>query len=132
DDIVFSARFATPPRPRSEIEAELREVTRWRKEHQPGGTLNAGSVFKNPGGDAAGRIIDELGLKGYRRGAVSVSTLHANFIVADAGATAQQVWDLIWDVRQRVGEATGTWLEPEVRFVGEFAGAGHGQQGQGS
>jgi len=125
EDIVVSARFATVPRPHSEIETELREVTRWRKEHQPGGTLNAGSVFKNPDGDAAGRIIDELGMKGYRRGAVSVSTLHANFVVAEAGATAQEVWDLIWDVRQRVGEATGTWLEPEVRFVGEFADPAH-------
>jgi UDP-N-acetylmuramate dehydrogenase len=121
DDVVVSARFATFARPRAEIEAELREITRWRKDHQPGGTLNAGSIFKNPENDAAGRIIDGQGLKGYRRGAVSVSTLHANFVVAEPGATAQDVWDLIWDVRRRVGEATGTWLEPEVRFVGAFA-----------
>jgi UDP-N-acetylmuramate dehydrogenase len=131
-DIVVAARFATVPRPHREIEAELRDITRWRKEHQPGGTLNAGSVFKNPPGDAAGRIIDDLGLKGYRRGAVSVSTLHANFVVAEAGATAQDVWDLVWDVRRRVGEATGTWLEPEVRFIGAFAETEQSREGSAS
>jgi len=122
-DIVISARFATTPVAPDVAEGRLRAITRWRKEHQPGGTLNAGSVFKNPPGDAAGRIIDDLGLKGYRRGAVSISTLHANFFAADPGATAEDVWQLVHDVRRRVGEATGVWLEPEIRFVGEFRGA---------
>jgi UDP-N-acetylmuramate dehydrogenase len=77
-------------------------------------------VFKNPPGDAAGRVIDSLGLKGYRRGGVAVSEMHANFFVSDKDATAQDVWNLVWAVRRRVGEETGTWLEPELRFLGEF------------
>lgn len=124
NDVVLSARFRTIDRPRAKSEEILREVTRWRKEHQPGGTLNAGSVFKNPAGDAAGRIVDSVGLKGFRRGGVAVSEQHANFFVADRDATAQEVWDLVWAVRQRVGEETGVWLEPELRFVGEFEGGG--------
>jgi UDP-N-acetylmuramate dehydrogenase len=129
DDLVVAARFRTVGRPRPEGEAILREVTRWRKEHQPGGTLNAGSVFKNPPDDAAGRVIDSLGLKGYRRGGVAVSEVHANFLVSDPGATAQDVWDLVWAVRRRVGEETGIWLEPELRFVGEFDASGDADAG---
>jgi UDP-N-acetylmuramate dehydrogenase len=120
DDLVVAARFRTISQPRSEGEPMLRDVTRWRREHQPGGTLNAGSVFKNPPDDAAGRVIDSLGLKGYRRGGVAVSEVHANFFVSGPDATAQDVWDLVWAVRRRVGEETGIWLEPELRFVGEF------------
>lgn len=120
DDLVVSGRFRTFDQPKARGEEILREVTRWRKQHQPGGTLNAGSVFKNPPGDAAGRVIDSLGLKGYRRGGVAVSEMHANFFVSDKDATAQDVWNLVWAVRRRVGEETGTWLEPELRFLGEF------------
>ena len=104
----------------AEGDAEIRRITQWRREHQPGGTLNAGSVFKNPRGDAAGRIIDDAGLKGFEIGAVRVSRRHANFFEADADATAQQVYDLVWAVGRAVGESTGVWLEPEIRFIGDF------------
>mgnify|MGYP001825348581 CR=1 FL=1 len=120
DQIVTSASFATSACSRAEAEGRIREITRWRKEHQPGGTFNAGSVFKNPEGDAAGRLIDEAGLKGFRRGGVAVSEIHANFFAADEDATAQDVWDLVWAVRRRVGASTGVWLVPEIRFVGAF------------
>ncbi len=96
----------------------IREITRWRRLHQPGGTLNAGSVFKNPPGDAAGRIIDQLGLKGLRIGDVAVSRKHANFFVAGKNATSEDVLRLVIEVRSRVLAATGIPLEPEVRFVG--------------
>lgn len=119
-DIVVSARFSTEACEHDVAEARIREITRWRKEHQPGGTFNAGSVFKNPPDDAAGRLIDAVGLKGYRRGGVAVSEMHANFLVADEHATAQDVWDLVWAVRRRVGEATGVWLVPEIQFAGVF------------
>lgn len=119
-EIVVSALFSTEACERATAEARIREITQWRREHQPGGTFNAGSVFKNPSGDAAGRLIDEAGLKGHRRGGVAVSEMHANFLVADEDATAQNVWDLVWDVRRRVGDATGVWLVPEIQFAGAF------------
>ena len=119
-DLVATATFQTLARPRPEGEAIMREITRWRRENQPGGTYNAGSVFKNPPGDAAGRLIDRAGMKGVRVGGVAVSEKHANFFVADAGASAQDLYDLVRLVQRRVREETGTSLEPEVRFVGVF------------
>lgn len=97
--------------------ARIDEIVRWRRENQPGGQ-NAGSVFRNPPGDAAGRIIDECGLKGLRVGSVEVSTKHANFFSAGPGARADDVYALVLEVRSRVEAATGVRLEPEVRFVG--------------
>ena len=77
-------------------------------------------MFKNPPGDAAGRIIDAAGLKGFRVGAVSVSLRHANFFVAEDGATASDLDRLIQEVRQRVLALTGIALEPEICLVGDF------------
>jgi UDP-N-acetylmuramate dehydrogenase len=120
DEIVTSATFTTEPGDLEAIEETMRDVIRWRRDHQPGGTFNAGSVFKNPPGDSAGRIIDSLGLKGIRIGGAYVSSKHANFFVADEGVSAQDVYDLVWAVRRRVGVALGIWLQPEVQFAGPF------------
>lgn len=76
----------------------------------------AGCVFKNPPGDAAGRLLDYQGLKGARRGAAEISPKHANFIVAHPGATAQNVIDLIAHARERVHSATGVQLELEIEI----------------
>ena len=122
DALVLGAMFEADVGDQRVSEQRMREITRWRREHQPGGTLNAGSVFKNPPGDAAGRIIDAAGLKGFGCGAVRVSERHANFFVADQGASANDVWSLVNAVRARVMEATGTDLQPEIRFAGEFEG----------
>lgn len=116
--VITKAWFGFTPGEQSVGLDKMREITRWRRLHQPGGTLNAGSVFKNPPGDAAGRIIDELGLKGMQVGKVRVSEKHANFFVADRGATSADVRRLVTAVRRRVRESTGMDLEPEVRFVG--------------
>jgi UDP-N-acetylmuramate dehydrogenase len=124
DDLVTSARLSTEPCERAAAEVRIREITRWRKQHQPGGTHNAGSVFKNPPDDAAGRLIDAAGLKGFRCGGVAVSEMHANFFTADEDAVAQDVWDLVWAVRTRVFDSTGVWLTPEIRFAGAFEGSG--------
>ncbi|MFH1331141.1 MAG: UDP-N-acetylmuramate dehydrogenase, partial [Actinomycetota bacterium] len=119
-DLVVAATFRTLARPRREGAAIMREIIRWRCQNQPGGTVNAGSVFKNPPGDAAGRLIDQAGLKGLRVGGVTVSDKHANFFVADDSASAQDLYYLVAVVRERVRERTGITLEPEVRFVGPF------------
>jgi UDP-N-acetylmuramate dehydrogenase len=97
--------------------AEIAEIVRWRREHQPGGS-NAGSVFTNPVDDSAGRLIEEAGLKGHRIGSAEVSPKHANFIQADAGGSAADVRRLIEDVRQRVRERFGVDLRTEVQMIG--------------
>lgn len=98
-------------------EAELAEIVRWRREHQPGGQ-NAGSVFTNPRGDSAGRLIDAAGCRGLRVGTAHVSNKHANFIQSDAGGSADDVFDLMVAVARRVLEVHGVALHPETRLVG--------------
>jgi UDP-N-acetylmuramate dehydrogenase len=93
------------------------EIVRWRREHQPGGQ-NAGSVFTNPPGDSAGRLIEESGSKGLRVGGAVVSEKHANFFVADPGARAADVFELIELVRRRVYETSNVQLETELHLVG--------------
>jgi UDP-N-acetylmuramate dehydrogenase len=120
-ELVVSATFRTEPIDVADGQETLREITRWRRLNQPGGTLNAGSVFRNPPGDAAGRIIDDLGLKGFTVGGARVSEKHANFFEAGPDATAQDVYDLVQSVRHRVLEETGIELIPEVQFAGPFS-----------
>lgn len=116
--IVVEAVFAAAPGDEATGRAELRRITRWRRDHQPGGTFNAGSVFKNPPGITAGELIDSLGLKGMRVGDVAVSEKHANFFVAGVEATSDDIRRLVQVVKDRVLEETGTNLEPEIQFVG--------------
>ncbi|GIU88015.1 MAG: UDP-N-acetylenolpyruvoylglucosamine reductase [Acidimicrobiia bacterium] len=116
-DVVTAARFAGVPAEPADAGGRIEEIVRWRREHQPGGQ-NAGSVFTNPPGDAAGRLIDACGLKGLRIGGVCVSEKHANFFVADPGARAADVRALVREVQRRVAAATGVHLEPEVHMVG--------------
>jgi UDP-N-acetylmuramate dehydrogenase len=115
--VVAWAEFALAPGDVAAGEAELTEIVRWRREHQPGGQ-NAGSVFTNPAGDSAGRLVDAAGCKGLRRGTAHVSEKHANFIQADPGGSADDVAALVAEVRSRVLEAHGVDLHPEVRLVG--------------
>jgi UDP-N-acetylmuramate dehydrogenase len=98
-------------------EAEMSEIVRWRREHQPGGQ-NAGSVFTNPDGDSAGRLVDAAGCRGLRLGTAEVSTKHANFIQADPGGSADDVFALMVQVARRVQGAVGVRLRPETRLVG--------------
>jgi UDP-N-acetylmuramate dehydrogenase len=93
---------------------ETRVLAERRRTSQPGGR-NAGCVFKNPPGASAGRLVDELGLKGTRRGGAVVSPRHANFVVNDAHATAADVLELVDLVRERVRKETGVDLELEVK-----------------
>ena len=119
--VVVSAEFVVRPGDRASAEATIRDIVRWRREHQPGGQ-NAGSVFTNPDGEpprnSAGWLVEAAGLKGYRRGSAAVSDKHANFIQADAGGTAEDVRDLIVEVQALVAERLGVVLQPELRMIG--------------
>ena len=117
--VVVRARLALRTGDREAAEAEVAEVVRWRREHQPGGQ-NCGSVFVNPvpGEVAAGALIDGLGLRGLRIGTAWVSEKHANFIQAGDGGTAADVRAVIEAVRDRDAEGTGYRLRSEVRLVG--------------
>jgi UDP-N-acetylmuramate dehydrogenase len=115
--VVAAATFAGYPRDPEASAAEIAEIVRWRRDHQPGGS-NAGSVFANPPGDTAGRLVDACGLKGLRVGGAVVSEKHANFVQAEQGATASDVHALVGEVRRRVRDLTGVDLRPELRFVG--------------
>lgn len=108
-----------PVRVRSSMERLLKE----RKTSQPLGSPSAGSVFMNPEGGSAGRLIDEAGLKGARRGGALVSPVHANFIMNDGGATAADVMDLMRTIQTTVKAKTGVDLRPEIRFLGDFEGS---------
>ncbi|HEX5094867.1 MAG TPA: UDP-N-acetylmuramate dehydrogenase [Acidimicrobiia bacterium] len=115
--VVVSATFEGAQADPAVCTARIDEIVRWRREHQPGGQ-NAGSVFTNPPNDAAGRIIDACGLKGLSVGGASVSAKHANFFVAEPGATADDVHALVCTVQRQVELMTGVRLHPELQFVG--------------
>lgn len=115
--VVVEASFRATPTPPQLCAARLAEVVAWRRAHQPRGS-NAGSVFKNPPGDSAGRLVDACGLKGLAVGGAWVSERHANFFQAGPDATATDVARLVAEVTRRVEEATGVRLEAELRLVG--------------
>ena len=100
---------------------DIRLLLARRKATQPIGEWSCGSVFTNPSGDHAARLIDTAGLKGFRIGGARVSEMHANFIVNDGSATAADIEQLIAHVRSTVEQVHGVKLTPEVRMVGEAA-----------
>ncbi|MHB8379610.1 MAG: UDP-N-acetylmuramate dehydrogenase [Acidimicrobiales bacterium] len=116
-DVVLAARLRLSRGDAAEAEARVHDVVRWRREHQPGGA-NAGSVFRNPPGDHAARLIEAAGCKGLRFASARVSEKHANFIQADAAGRADDVFTLLSLVRDRVLEHSGVTLVCEHRFIG--------------
>lgn len=117
EQVVVDAELELAPGDRERSEAEISEIVTWRRANQPGGQ-NAGSVFANPPGDSAGRLIDSLGLKGFRIGSASVSGKHANFIQADPGGSADDVRAVVAEVARRVEAATGIVLRAENLLIG--------------
>jgi UDP-N-acetylmuramate dehydrogenase len=115
--VVVDATLGLAPGDRATGEATLAEIVRWRREHQPGGP-NAGSVFTNPPGDSAGRLVEAAGAKGLRLGTAEVSAKHANFIQADPGGRADDVRALMLEVQRLVSEVAGVELHPETVLVG--------------
>ena len=117
--LVLDATLQLAAGDRATAEREISEIVTWRREHQPGGQ-NAGSVFVNPvpGEVTCGALIDGAGLRGHRHGTATVSDKHANFIQADEGGSADDVRDLMRQVRDVVEERTGYRLRSEIRLVG--------------
>lgn len=115
--VVLEATLTLAEGDREAGEGQLADIVRWRRDNQPGGP-NAGSVFTNPPGDSAGRLVDAAGCKGLRFGTAAVSTKHANFIQADPGGRADDVVALMTEVRRRVAARTGVELHPETVLVG--------------
>ena len=114
-EVIFAATFVLTDK---ETESAS-EILKKREEKQPKGKT-CGSVFKNPDGDFAGRLIEKAGLKGKKIGGAEISDKHANFIINDGTATAKDVASLILLSKKRVKELFGVELKEEVRLLGEF------------
>jgi len=113
-DVMLRVKLELPPKPYKDIVAGIRVCNEKRRASQPLNQKSAGCIFKNPPGASAGRMIDELGLKGLRVGDAMVSDRHANFFVNSGQATCAEMLRLIDDVRARVHEKFGVELENEV------------------
>ncbi len=107
------------------LKARVKELLAERGRSQPTGLASGGSVFRNPPGDHAARLIEAAGLKGAHEGGARVSEKHANFIVHEGDASAADIERLIDRVQNRVYELHGVWLEPEVHIIGEVADVRH-------
>jgi UDP-N-acetylmuramate dehydrogenase len=119
EEVVTHARLRLAPRPRVEIDAEVRALRDRRKAREPHGVSNAGSTFKNPPNDYAGRLIEACGLKGRTVGGAQISPVHANWLVNAGGATAKELLELVEIARAAVVERFGLTLQMEVKVVGE-------------
>ncbi len=128
-DLVVSTSFALRPSSSDEVKESLDAIRAWRRAHQPLGVPSAGSVFRNPSdGPAAGWLIDQAGLKGYRIGGAAVSEKHANFIVNDAKGSAADVRGLGLHVRREVERRHGIRLAFEILFIGDWAATSSGEE----
>jgi UDP-N-acetylmuramate dehydrogenase len=119
DEWFVAANLRLQPGRSAESKSRVRNLLQKRSESQPVGTANAGSVFKNPPGDFAARLIDVCGLKGSQIGGACVSGKHANFIINTGGATAADIEALILHIQTVVSEQEGIRLQPEVHIIGE-------------
>jgi UDP-N-acetylmuramate dehydrogenase len=119
-DVVVDATFRLVPADPETIKARLDEIRHWRQAHQPLGLPSAGSVFRNPEGDSAGRLIEAAGMKGTRIGGAVISEKHANFIVNDQKGSAADVRRLAERVRAEILARDGVALEFEIEFVGDW------------
>jgi UDP-N-acetylmuramate dehydrogenase len=118
DAVVVNARLRLHRVATASLAAEMAEMRQWRRDHQPINEPSCGSVFRNPVGDSAGRLIEAAGMKGHRVGGAQVSRVHANFITVSPGAHAADVYQVIRDVAERVERLSGVRLQTEVVIVG--------------
>ncbi len=118
-EIILSGLFSLRSGEAAQVKEKIREIIARRKEKQPYNFPSAGSVFRNPQAGPAGRLIEQVGLKGLQIGGAQVSEKHANFIINRGGARAKDVWQLIKVVQEKVWQKTGVLLELEIKIVGE-------------
>jgi UDP-N-acetylmuramate dehydrogenase len=119
--VLVSALLRVTPSTREAVGAEVDRLLERRAKTQPLNVPSCGSVFKNPAGDYAGRLIEAAGLKGFRVGGAQISPVHANFIANTGGASAADVCALMREAQERVHAASGIHLQPEVHIVGSKA-----------
>jgi len=119
--VILAGRLRLQPSTPETVNETIAQLSTKRRNSQPPGA-SLGSMFKNPAGDYAGRLIEAAGLKGTRIGGVQVSQIHANFFVNDESATASDYWQLIQLVRKTVFEHSGVQLELEIEPIGEWDG----------
>lgn len=118
-DILIEAEFFFKPGSQRELQEKMREYLEKRRRTQPIALPSAGSVFKNPPGDFAGRLIEQAGCKGMRSGDMEVSMLHANFIVNRGKGTQGDFLRLMEQIQERVFKRFNIFLEPEVKIIRE-------------
>lgn len=123
-DVILEATFRLAHADPATIKTRLDEIRRWRREHQPLTLPSAGSIFRNPPGDSAGRLIEAAGLKGTRVGGAAISDKHANFIVNEGRASAADVRSVAETARAEVARRFGVQLVYEVLFLGDWSGLG--------
>ena len=116
DYLVLAGEFAMPEEDPKVLLDRYRQVWIYKRQHQPVALRSAGCVFRNPEGRSAGQLVEQAGCKGHHQGGASVSTLHANFIVAEADCTAADVRALIQVVKDRVFDQFGIWLQTEIEI----------------
>ena len=118
-EVVVRAELALTPRPRAEIEADVKGLRARRAAREPKKVASNGSTFKNPPGDFAGRLIEAAGCKGWSEGDALCSPVHANWLVSTGAASCADMLTLIERVRARVAEVHGVHLELEVKIIGD-------------
>lgn len=120
DAVVTAAEVSLPATDPGDLSSDMAEMRQWRRDNQPVNDPSCGSVFRNPPGDSAGRLIDQAGLKGYRVGQARISPKHANFITVEPGASAADVHAVLRGVQHEVHRIHGVLLHPEVVIAGDF------------
>ncbi len=118
--LILSAILRLSPDDGASIQERMDDLNQKRRDKQPLEYPSAGSTFKRPEGQFAGKLIEDAGLKGFTVGGAQVSEKHAGFVINKGEATSRDIYDLIQEVQERVQEETGVELEPEVLFLGEF------------
>ena len=117
--VVLTASFATQPGDYDQMMEKVETYKERRQKTQPVGP-SIGSIFRNPQGEKAGRLIEAVGFKGKKHGGAEISANHANFIINSSGGNAQDIWDLLTMIEKAVYQKFGFYLHPEIQLIGDW------------